>query len=234
MSAPRPLAGVSVIIPAAGIGTRLGAAVPKQYVRLDHRSILEITLSRFLSLQPDHLLLVVSSSDQHFKEVPGIDDCQIVIGGELRVDSVLAGLDAVDVADDAWVMVHDAVRPFVRSADVMQLVDSVRDSDVGGLLAVPVVDTLKAEGADAGLVSGLVSHTVDREHLWQAQTPQMFRYGLLRRALQQHHGITDEAGALEHAGFSPQLVAGHRDNIKITEPADVAMAQLILASGQIS
>lgn len=230
MSASRPLAGVSVIIPAAGSGTRFGAAVPKQYVRLDHRSILEITLSRFLSLQPDHLVLVVSQSDQHFSEVPGVDRCQIVTGGELRVDSVLAGLDAIDVADDAWVMVHDAVRPFVRSADVLRLVDAVSESDIGGLLAVPVVDTLKAEGDEPGRVS----HTVDRHGLWQAQTPQMFRYGRLKRSLQNCAGITDEAGALEQAGFLPRLVSGHRDNIKITEPADVDMARLILASGQVS
>jgi 2-C-methyl-D-erythritol 4-phosphate cytidylyltransferase len=153
-----------------------------------------------------------------------------VHGGQERADSVLAGIDALQdecTASD-WVLVHDAARPCLDAVDLQRLLDTLRDEPVGGLLAVPVVDTLKrAED------SHRVSATVARENLWRALTPQMFRYGVLARALraatQRGVAITDESQAVEMLGLQPRLVAGSSDNIKITVPEDLARAERFLA-----
>jgi 2-C-methyl-D-erythritol 4-phosphate cytidylyltransferase len=222
------LSGISVVIPAAGAGRRMGSAVAKQYLTIAGRTILEITLGRILGLGPDRLVLVVSEGDVLYRNVPGTEHCEIVIGGEARSDSVRAGLRALPPEDDRLVMIHDAVRPCVRTSDIIQLVKIAGTGEAGGLLAVPVVDTLKSG------VGGRVDRTVDRTGLWQAQTPQLFRYGQLMAALasacRAGETVTDEAALLELAGFRPCLVQGHRDNIKITDPADLAMAELVLAA----
>lgn len=229
MAAVRSLAGISVVIPAAGVGSRMASAVPKQYQMLDERTVLEATLSRFLSLKPDYVVVVVSARDDQYLNIPGVSSCTIVTGGAERSDSVLAGLNALSLVAQQWVMVHDAVRPCVRPDDILHLVECVEESDVGGLLAVPVIDTVKAESEGEAVL------TVDRSNLWHAQTPQMFRYGVLVEALRQAgtggEGATDEAAAVERTGLRPVLVEGHRDNIKITEPGDIELARFFIRSG---
>ena len=146
-------------------------------------------------------------------------------GGATRAESVANGLDAVGqvVAEDDWMLVHDAARPGLSQALLAALCDALRGDPVGGLLAVPTADTLKR--ADAGQ---RVAATESREGLWQAQTPQMFRFGLLQQALAAHPGVTDEAGAIEAAGLKPRLVRADVSNLKVTFPADLRLAELIL------
>ena len=230
MGSKRSLTGISVVIPAAGTGIRMGSSIPKQYLTCGHRTVLEITLDRFLSLQPDQIVLVVSPTDDYFQDIPGVASCRVVKGGVERSDSVLAGLRELKLQQDDWVMVHDAVRPCVRTADILRLVATVARSRVGGLLAIPVTDTLKASRTVS--CSSQVSHTINRQGLWQAQTPQLFRFGVLNEALQQVEGmqITDESAAVENAGMHPRLVEGHRDNIKITEPEDIELARIFLSA----
>ena len=148
-----------------------------------------------------------------------------VCGGATRADSVLNGLVAISAAlkPDDWVLVHDAARPCLSRAQLDALVGQVGEDETGGILAVPVADTLKRSGAD-----GRIEATVPREHLWQAQTPQMFRYGLLREALSRSRTVTDEAGAVEALGYRPLLVASDTSNLKVTYPADMALAENIL------
>lgn len=226
MSAVRSLAGICVVVPAAGIGSRLSSQTPKQYLTLQGKTVLEVTLARLLALHPDRLVLVVAASDERYQQIPLVEACEVVTGGELRSDSVMSGLTALDIAAPDFVMVHDAVRPCVRTADILHLKDEVEDEPAGGLLAVPVIDTLKLTTADTVT-------TPDRRDLWHAQTPQMFRYGVLRDAIRNgdHATMTDESSAVEMAGYQPKLVPGHRDNIKITEPGDVELAQFYLESG---
>jgi 2-C-methyl-D-erythritol 4-phosphate cytidylyltransferase len=225
MNAVRSLAGVCVVIPAAGTGSRMSSEIPKQYMQLSGKTILQITLEKFLALEPDRVVLVVSPDDEQYRCIDIVESCEIVAGGAERSNSVSNGLAVLDLNSSDLVLVHDAVRPCVRSADILRLVESVTNHEVGGLLAVSVIETLKSK------VSGVVE-TVDRKELWQAQTPQGFRYGLLResmdKALANEQVITDESQAVESAGYEPLLVAGHRDNIKITEPGDIALAQFYM------
>lgn len=213
------------MVPAAGIGSRLSSQIPKQYLTLQGKTVLEVTLARLLALHPDRLVLVVGASDERYQQIPLVDACEVVTGGELRCDSVMSGLAALDIAASEFVMVHDAVRPCVRTVDILHLKDEVEDEPAGGLLAVPVIDTLKSMTAETAI-------TVDRRDLWHAQTPQMFRFGVLRDAIDNgdRATMTDESSAVEMAGYRPKLVPGHRDNIKITEPGDVELAQFFLES----
>lgn len=193
---------------------------------LQGKTVLEVTLDRLLCLHPDRLIVVVAASDERYQQIPLMDACEVVTGGDFRSDSVTRGLAALNLAARDFVMVHDAVRPCVRAADILHLVDEVKDEQAGGLLAVPVIDSLKSMTSDD------VS-TVDRRNLWHAQTPQMFRYGVLWDAMRngQHATLTDESSAVEMAGYKPKLVLGHRDNIKITEPGDIEIAQFFLETG---
>lgn len=217
------LAGISVIVPAAGMGTRFGADVPKQYLPLSGRPVLEHTLERLLALGPAQLILAVAPGDPQATQLAVASRCRIVEGGKERSDSVLAGLNQMAVNDSDWVMVHDGVRPCFRTEDIQALVEVTRADDVGGLLAVPVTDTVKRA------VGGQVQSTVDREDLWLAQTPQLFRFGVLKQALDSAPVSTDEASAVEALGLFPKIVEGHRSNIKITVPADLALAAYYLA-----
>lgn len=225
----RSLAGVCVVIPAAGAGSRMSSEIPKQYMKLSGKPVLQVTLEKFLALKPDRVVLVVSPDDRHYDSIDGVKSCEVVVGGDLRSASVLNGLESLDLDPTDLVLVHDAVRPCVRSADILRLVELVANHEVGGLLAVPVIDTLKSN------ISGGVE-TMDREGLWQAQTPQSFRYGLLRVAMDQAMAsdqvITDESQAVELAGYEPLLVPGHRDNIKITAPGDIELAQFYMEHGE--
>ncbi len=215
-----------VVIPAAGVGARMQADRPKQYLPLRGRTLIEHTLDCFLG-QPELLGLVVclSADDGWWPQLACALDTRIsrAAGGRERADSVLAGLQRLSElgADEQdWVLVHDAARPNLAETDLHKLVRELADDPVGGLLAVPVRDTLKLAGPD-----GRVQSTPDRALYWQAYTPQMFRLGALRKALAAALAagvaITDEASAMEWAGYAPRLVEGRADNIKITRPEDL-------------
>ncbi|HEX2531711.1 MAG TPA: 2-C-methyl-D-erythritol 4-phosphate cytidylyltransferase [Burkholderiaceae bacterium] len=220
------------LIPAAGIGARMGAEYPKQYVSVAGKLMLLHALDTFAeSGLIAHTFVVVSAEDGYVKDAlthsPHLAGCTSVLyrGGATRRDSVLNGLHAMRdrVRDDDWVLVHDAARPGLTGALIEKLVRAVGDDEVGGLLALPVVDTLKRAGAD-----GRAEATVPRSGLWAAQTPQMFRYAMLRRALEQVSDATDESSAIEALGLRPKLIEGSPRNFKVTLPHDVALAELYL------
>lgn len=222
-----------VVVPAAGVGRRMGAALPKQYLALAGRRVIEHTLAR-LAAHPliRGVVVALADGDDHWEglsldlPVPLVR----VTGGEERCHSVLNALDHLTVKGDGqdWVLVHDAARPCLRPEDLDRLITELAEDPVGGVLGVPVRDTMKRAGSD-----GRIRETVDRNGLWHAQTPQMFRLDplrdALRSALDAGVAVTDEAQAMERAGFSPRLVEGHADNIKITRPEDLALAEFFLA-----
>lgn len=223
-----------LVIPAAGVGARMAADRPKQYLEVAGRCILEHTFDCFLD-HPDLLGAVVclAVDDPYWPSLALADDPRIrrADGGRERADSVLAGLRALQqagAAQDDWVLVHDAARPNLVRSDLDRLLDTLAMDPVGGLLAVPARDTLKR--ADA---AGRVAQTVDRAVIWQAYTPQMFRLGDLRQALDAALAaavpITDEASALEWAGKAPRLVEGRADNLKVTRPEDLQWLRLAWA-----
>ncbi|OCT28024.1 2-C-methyl-D-erythritol 4-phosphate cytidylyltransferase [Pseudomonas putida] len=214
------------VIPAAGIGARMAADRPKQYLQLGRQTILEHSLDCFL----DHprlkgVVVSVAEDDPYWPGLRCANDPRIqrAAGGRERADSVLNALlllHAQGAADDDWVLVHDAARPNLARSDLDKLLSELADDPVGGLLAVPARDTLKR--ADA---TGRVSATVDRTTVWQAYTPQMFRLGMLHRALAEclvaDVAVTDESSAIEWAGHAPRLIEGRSDNIKVTRPEDL-------------
>ena len=224
-----------VVVPAAGSSRRMaGSGPPKQYLQLAGRTVIEWALAPFLErAECERIVVVIAEQDRHWSGHPLARHHKIAtaMGGAERVDSVSAGLRAlVSLAnDDDWVLVHDAARPCLRAADLGRLIEALADDEVGGLLAAPVVDTLKR--ADA---SERVNATVSRESLWRALTPQMFRYGVLDRALHAAENAgtrpTDEAQAIEAIGLQPRLVRGDPDNIKVTLPEDIARAERLLKS----
>lgn len=220
------------VIPAAGVGRRMQADRPKQYLELHGKTVLEHTLGIFL----DHpriegVVVALTQGDPYWPALglghPGL---VTVEGGEERCHSVLNALEWLrqTAHESDWVMVHDAARPCLRHGDIDRLMGQLADHPVGGLLGVPVADTLKRTGAD-----DVVTETVPREHLWRALTPQMFRLGALHRALsdalQKGWLVTDDASAMELAGMAPKMIEGHGDNIKITRPADLSLAERYLA-----
>ena len=231
--------GFWAIVPAAGSGRRMQAETPKQYLQLADKTVLEHTLDTLLACERlSGVILVLSASDQHWAEIEGRykgHALETVTGGVERCHSVLNGLQhlAGKTEESDWVLVHDAARPCVRRGDIETLIKSLETDAVGGVLGVPVADTMKR--VDDGL---RVTATVEREGLWHAYTPQMFRAGMLRAALQQaiDQGcmVTDEASAMELAGYPPRMVQGHRDNIKITVPSDLALAAFYLQSRTLS
>ena len=218
-----------VIVPAAGSARRMGGEVPKQYLQIQGRTVIELALQPFLNLSECHgIVVVLAKDDRRWSELPIAKDARIrtAVGGTERADSVRAGLDALQGAGDLdWVLVHDAARPCLSDADLVTLLAALRDDEVGGLLAAPVVDTLKRSSAD-----GRVADTVNRTGLWHALTPQMFRVGLLRRALQDAGQTTDDSQAVEALGYAPKIVRGNSENIKITIADDLARAERILIS----
>lgn len=220
------------VVPAAGVGRRMGSDIPKQYLLLNGRRVIEHTLQRLLNHPQIKQTLVALSPDDEWW--PGTDyanhaDVITVDGGTERCYSVLNALNRLSeiAAEDDWVLVHDAARPCLRSGDVDALIEQLNNHPVGGILGMPVRDTMKR--ADE---SGQIAETVCREGLWHAFTPQMFRLGMLRsalsQALEQGMQVTDEASAMELAGHSPRLIEGHPDNIKITRPEDLALAAFYL------
>ncbi|MCE9633702.1 MAG: 2-C-methyl-D-erythritol 4-phosphate cytidylyltransferase [Methylophilales bacterium] len=215
-----------VIIPAAGRGSRMGGAIPKQFLPLLGKPLIQHTLEVFSKHDlVTEVVVVLAADDEDFSLPP---KCRILhCGGGTRAATVLNALHAIDLAQDDWVLVHDAVRPCLTHAMLDHLFAVLSEDKVGGLLALPLADTLKR--GDAG---GRVADTVPRDGLWQAQTPQMFRYGLLTQALETLGTATptDEAQAVEHLGFAPKLVTGDARNLKVTYPQDLALAELILRS----
>jgi len=220
------------VVPAAGSGTRMGAEKPKQYLTLLQKTIIEHTLERLLRHESiSGISIAISSGDSYWNSVRFNTDKTVVVahGGKERCHSVINALNALNniAAADDWVLVHDAARPCVRLQDIDKLINELQEHPVGGILAVPVHDTIKRGGMAAQIVE-----TVDRRDLWQAQTPQMFRLESLRNALQQaiEDGflVTDEASAMEHLGLKPKLVEGHADNIKVTRPEDLPLAEFYL------
>ena len=219
-----------VLIPAAGSGSRMGAELPKQYLPLLGQPLIAHTLAVFAAAaRIASIHVVISPDDGLWDELniatsPGLKLHRC--GGASRAATVLNGLQAMagQLQEDDWVLVHDAARPGLSQASLARLLDTLQDDAIGGLLAIPLADTLKrADQAQR------VQRTEPREQLWQAQTPQMFRYGLLKQALQQAGGApTDEAQAVEALGFSPRLVTGELRNLKITFPQDLAIAEAIL------
>ena len=219
------------LVPCAGVGERAGTAGPKQYEALAGSTVVGHTVAALQQVARLHRVLVVlSPGDALFEScVPQFDGWVTRSGGATRADSVAAGLQALvergaQPAD--WVLVHDAARCLIRPEWVDALIDACVDDEVGGLLALPVADTLKREQA------GRVSATVDRALTWQAQTPQMFRIGLLREALasaaQRGTPVTDEASAVEVLGQAPRLVRCPAENFKVTFPPDFALAERLL------
>lgn len=220
------------VVAAAGVGRRMGSDIPKQYLLLNGRRVIEHTLQRLLNHpQIKQTLVALSPDDKWWPDTDYANHADVISvdGGAERCYSVLNALNRLSemAAEDDWVLVHDAARPCLRSSDVDALIEQLNNHPVGGILGMPVRDTMKR--ADE---SGQVVETVCREGLWHAFTPQMFRLGMLRsalsQALEQGMQVTDEASAMELAGHSPRLIEGHPDNIKITRPEDLALAAFYL------
>lgn len=218
------------IVPAAGSGSRFGAEKPKQYLDLLGRPLIFHTL-KALTACPDieRVWVVLAPDDPWWPRYDwselGAKLETVRCGGATRAESVTNGLQAAAMvaADDDWVLVHDAARPCISPAMLDALFADLAQDPVGGILAVPVADTLKRADTEQR-----VAATEPRDGLWQAQTPQMFRYGLLGDALQKCRDVTDEAGAVEALGLKPKLVRGDATNLKVTYPADLALAAMIL------
>ncbi|MDC9596759.1 2-C-methyl-D-erythritol 4-phosphate cytidylyltransferase [Xenorhabdus anantnagensis] len=246
---------IITLIPAAGIGSRMKSDCPKQYLDIAGKTILEHTVAAlFEHPRIQRIIIVLNPADTQFAQLPIASDPRIatVIGGEERADSVLAGLDyLVGLPTDKaiWVLVHDAARPCLHRNDLdslLRLIDHRAESpDVcGGLLASPVRDTMKrmvslsvkkesVEKEPSTTNHTLIAHTVDRNGLWHALTPQLFPLQLLRdcliKALAEQACITDESSALEYCGYRPVLINGRADNIKVTQPEDLALAEFYLS-----
>ncbi len=223
------------VVPAAGSGSRMESELPKQYHPLLGRPLLFHSLAALCATpEIDRVFVVLSVSDsewaRHDWTALGDKLEPLFCGGATRADSVRAGLRAIagTVAQSDWILVHDAARPCVAPWHIEKLIRELADDDVGGLLSVPVADTLKR--ADA--LHAHVVETVPRDSLWRAQTPQMFRYVMLRRALEEARDVTDEAGAIEAAGLRPRLVQGDITNVKVTWPLDLHLAEWILRNRQ--
>jgi 2-C-methyl-D-erythritol 4-phosphate cytidylyltransferase len=225
------------LIPAAGAGARFGGAAPKQYAEIAGRPMLYHAV-RALASHPamEVIFVVLAVDDRRYGQIAwsavgdhfGDRVAPLFCGGPTRRASVHNGLIAIaDTVDpDDWVLVHDAARPCLDGETLARLIETLASDPVGGILAVPVADTLKRAGAD-----GRIACTEPREDLWQAQTPQMFRHGVLLQALGAAGEVTDEAAAVEAIGLAPRLVAGSARNLKVTYPEEVAVAAALIAEG---
>jgi 2-C-methyl-D-erythritol 4-phosphate cytidylyltransferase len=226
--------GIVAVVPAAGVGSRMKADRPKQYLTINATTILEHTVNKLLAHpQVSKVVIAVSEGDPYFPELSLSQhpDVVRVKGGSERADSVLSALNYIQESHlGEWVMVHDAARPCIQQDDIDKLIEAALSHPVGGILAAPVRDTMK-RGVD-----GQIDHTVERANLWHALTPQMFRtlplQQALTEALEQGVSITDEASAFEWKGASPALVAGRSDNFKVTQPEDLALAEFYLSQNK--
>lgn len=221
------------LIPAAGIGTRMKSELPKQYLEIDGKTILEHSLSKFLEHPSiDKVVVALHPNDNHWAKIKIANHSKIITveGGATRAESVLNGLKAIQQQhqQEDWVMVHDAARPCLDKASIDALIQAGKDSAHGAILAYPSVDTVKLANANQ-----TIDKTLNREQIWLAQTPQYFPVQILADAietgLEQGLAITDEASAIEAQGMHPALVIGTRKNIKVTEPEDMMLASVWLA-----
>jgi 2-C-methyl-D-erythritol 4-phosphate cytidylyltransferase len=220
------------IVPAAGAGRRMGSDIPKQYLPLAGKTVLEHTLTKLAAIPGiEGIVVALSQGDPWWAELKldlGVP-LRVVDGGRERVHSVFNAVAEIfpELTDDDWLLVHDAARPCVHVDDMCRLIEAVADHPCGGILAAPARDTMKRAAAD-----GNIAETVDRSTLWHALTPQLFRAGLLHEALmaglEHPQRITDEASALELLGYSPLLVEAPMDNLKITRPEDLPLAEFYL------
>lgn len=230
------MADFHVLIPAAGSGSRMGSELPKQYLPLLGLPLITHTLKVFSSSpRIASIHVVLSADDADWQRLMPALHAKVKVwrcGGATRAATVLNGLQAMQpgVAENDWVLVHDAARPGLNLVLLNRLLDALQHDAVGGLLAIPLADTLKRADAE-----NRVANTESRESLWLAQTPQMFRYGMLKQALQKAGGApTDEAQAIEALGFQPRLVPGELRNLKVTYPQDLAIAEAILNADERS
>ena len=221
-----------VIIPAAGTGNRMASVLPKQYVPLAGKPMISHTIQVFFNhprIASIHLAL--NPDDDFWRSLPLEPTSKLKLhytGGESRSETVLNTLRAISTAEDDWILVHDAARPGLTQQLLDNLMNALENDAVGGLLALPLADTLKQ--ADA---ANRVEKTIPRTDLWQAQTPQMFRYGTLVKALQSFKGMaTDEAEAIEALGLQPKLVRGELRNLKITYPQDLVLLEALFVLEQ--
>ena len=214
-----------VVIPAAGEGLRMDVGKPKQYISINNKTIIEHTIDCFIYREEIEKIIVAISKEDEFwatLEISGHDKIMTASGGKERYQSVLNSLQMLsgEAKDDDWVMVHDAARPCLNQSAIDRLIIELKTHDIGGILAMPCRDTMK-RASDTGEIDG----TVERQSLWHAQTPQMFKYGKLllaiQDALKNKAAITDEAMAVERLGFKPMLVLGHQENIKLTYKDDL-------------
>ncbi len=220
------------VVPAAGIGSRMGSDVPKQYLRLLDRMVIDWSIRALLS-QPgiESVTVALGKEDRYWPTTQSAADAGVktVAGGAERSHSVLNALQSLltHADEDDWVLVHDAARPCVGAADISRLM-RLAAAGTGGLLGVPVHDTMKRTDADGNVIA-----TVERNQLWHAQTPQMFPLGKLHQALGDALAagvaVTDEASAMEWAGYRPRMVEGSTSNIKVTRSADLELAGFYLA-----
>ena len=227
---------VWVVIPAAGVGKRMQANVAKQYLNINNQTVLQHTVEQFINLAfVKGILVAVSEHDDTFTTLSfsNKNKVQHCIGGQERFETVLNTLDYFQstIAPHEWVMVHDAARPCVTQQDIEKLYQECKNHEVGGILATPVKDTLKQSLADQ-----TIAKTVDRDKMWHAFTPQMFRYQNLVNAIENSimDGllITDDASAFENLNLHPKLVEGREDNIKITRPSDLDYATWLITQRQ--
>lgn len=220
------------LVPAAGSGARMGGGLPKQYLPLAGSPMIYHALARLCGCARISTTFVVLAPDDAFFTLYDWSEFgdklqPLYCGGATRAESVLNGLMAAELEPDDWVLVHDAARPCLSDVQLEKMIAELSDDEVGGILAVPVADTLKrADGA------GRITVTEPRDRLWQAQTPQMFRTGLLLQALQAAPEVTDEASAVEALGLHPKLVEGDSSNFKVTYSQDMQLAELLLHARQ--
>ena len=228
------------LLPAAGVGARMGASSPKQYLQIGGKPMLRHTLDAFrASPLIAHTYVVVSPGDPYIDAILPPDGVTVLrCGGATRMESIRNGLRVLHdrIGSDDWVLVHDAARPGLDAELIERLIVETGEHPAGGLLALPVVDTVKRSVAgELAAASSTAVATVPRDGLWLAQTPQMFRYQLLLRALDaatDPSAITDDASAVEALGLAPKLVEGHPRNLKVTLPADIRIAEMYLAAYQ--
>ena len=225
---------ILALVPAAGTGTRFGDSLPKQYLDIDGHPLIFHTLKALSKVSRiDAISVVLSPDDNHWQNyladwlLLGGKLSTAMVGGNSRGETIANGLIAIAVSLDIdandWIMVHDAARPCIRAELIEQFIDELENDRVGGLLALPLADTIKRDDGNLR-----VEKTVPRESLWRAQTPQMFRFGLLKDALARCPQATDEAQAIEVLGHQPKLVMGDSANLKVTYAHDMKLARLIL------
>lgn len=227
-----------VVVPAAGVGKRMKANCPKQYLQINNKTIIYHTVMTLLSHpRIEKVIVALGDNDEYFID-SGLAEQKNIIkvhGGIERVDSVLNGLKAINLTRNPWVMVHDAARPCVSHKDIDNLIAACIENDAGGILATPVRDTMKR---GCSVNKKLIDHTVEREQLWHALTPQLFKTAELMTSIEQglakNLNITDEASAIESAGLPSLIVSGSSENIKITQPDDLALAKFFLNKQSVS